>query len=169
MPQRDRNLVAMLRPHQERIAAVPGLKTLKSALRAAAAPSEAPTDSDPDTSEVPDVPDDWPLLPLTTGRTAVIVGGDPRPRSAERIKDAFKFDTVDWEHTDPRRIRALSERLRSGSVNFAILLRGYIGHSDQVTVLDACRGAGVPFVVVDAGYGVSQVRRAIERFRARGE
>ncbi|MEZ4238864.1 MAG: hypothetical protein R3F59_22470 [Myxococcota bacterium] len=71
---------------------------------------------------------------------------------------------MEWELKEPRRLKGLAERVRSRSVDFVIVLRAFIGHAEQETVLDACRAADVPFVIVDSGYGVNQVKLAIERF-----
>jgi hypothetical protein len=162
VPQRDPRLLRALRPHMQRLSEIPGLKTLKAALRATSEadnPSEASEDA-PATA----VPDEWPFFWLTEGKRAVIVGGDRRQHAADRIREAFRFANVEWEVKDARRLRALGERVRSKSVELVILLRGFIGHAEQETILDACRTSGIRFVVVDTGYGVNQVKLAIERF-----
>ncbi|MEZ4241996.1 MAG: hypothetical protein R3F59_38760 [Myxococcota bacterium] len=167
VPQRDPRLVAALLPHADRVTALPRFKTLKSALREAmgsGADDDVGDDDDDDSGPAPAVPDDWPFLALTEGKRAVIVGGDRRPRAAERIRGAFRFADVEWELKEPRRLKGLAERVRSRSVDFVIVLRAFIGHAEQETVLDACRAADVPFVIVDSGYGVNQVKLAIERF-----
>ncbi|MEQ1503984.1 MAG: hypothetical protein ABMB14_17210, partial [Myxococcota bacterium] len=165
VPQRDPRLVKTLLPHRDRVAALPGLKTLKAALKAAGGgptPEEDDTEDEPTAASL--VPLDWSYFPYTDGKHAVIVGGDRRPQAADRIRDAFRFAAVDWEVTDARRIRTTAERIRSGSVELVILLRGFIRHTEQETILDACRSGGVGYVVVDTGYGVNQVKLAIERF-----
>lgn len=162
--QTDARLVQMLAPHQDTIAALPGFKTLKAALKATSRPDDADALNDPG-PEI--VPDDWPLLSITQGKHAVILGGDRRPLAAERICTAFRFEDVAWETTDARRVSTLAERIRAKSIDLIILLRAYVGHAEQRVALEACRDAGVPYAVVDMGYGVSQVKRAIERYCAR--
>jgi hypothetical protein len=169
VPQRDPRLLRALRPHRERVYELPGLKTLKTALRTMSDGADPVEDSTGGGEVAPAVPDDWPFLGITRGKRAVIVGGDRRPQAADRIKDAFRFDSVEWEVKDARRLRGLGERVRSGSIDLVILLRAFIGHGEQELVLDACRAADVRWVMVDTGYGVSQVRRAIERFGAASE
>jgi hypothetical protein len=163
VPQRNQRLLRALLPQSERVFALPGLKTLKTALREAGEPDDDEEEAEREITVVPAL-DDWPFFTFTEGKQAVIVGGDRRPQAAERIRDAFRFEDVEWEVKDPRRLRALAERVRSRSVDLVILLRSFISHAEQETVLDACRAASVPFVVVDAGYGVNQVKLAIERF-----
>lgn len=163
VPQRDQRLVRCLLPHIARVSEVRGFKTLKSALKEAGAPDDD-VDDEVDDARGTVVPEDWPYFAFTVGKRAVIVGGDPRQSAADRIREAFRFATVGWEVKDARRLQGLSERVRGGSTDVVILLRAFIGHSEQGTILEACRSADVPFVVVDTGYGVNQVRRAIERF-----
>jgi len=160
--QRDPRLLRLLASHRERVAVVSGFKTLKDALK-----EQARTDPEPDDSgegRGSAVPAEWPWLSLTEGRSAVIVGGDRRPEAADRIREAFRMAAVDWEETDPRRVASVAGRVRARTIDLLILLRTYIRHADSDVLVDACKDAGVPFVVVDAGYGVSQVRLAIERY-----
>ncbi|MCB9689555.1 MAG: hypothetical protein H6735_31245 [Alphaproteobacteria bacterium] len=161
--QRDNRLVALLAPHRDRVAKVRGLKTLKSALKFAR--QDPVTEEVPaDTVETSPIPDDWPFLKLTEGMAAVIVGGDPRSEHADRIKDAFRFASVAWNEIDPRRVDALASRIRAGTHGMVVLLREFVSHSVADAVLGACKDADVPYVVVDTGYGVNQVRLAAERY-----
>lgn len=159
--QGDGRLLRLLGTHLDVVATLPGCKTLKAALRAASRPETALDDPGP--SE-PAVPSDWPLFELTSGKRAVVLGGDRRAEAAERIREEFRFVSVAWESTDPRRIQALAHRIRSKSSDLVILLRAFIGHPEQAAILEACRESGVRFVVVDSGYGVTQVKLAIERY-----
>ena len=160
LPQSDPRLIRVLAPHQERLRGAAGLKTLKTQLRDAG--RDAPDDTGEGGTEI--VPDDWPLHEVTSGRRAVVVGGDPRPHAAERIQEAFGFREVLWEENDTRRVLGLADRIRGGNVDLVIALRAFIGHSDSDTLRPACKEVGVPFCLVDTGYGVAQVRLAIERF-----
>ncbi|HHO51361.1 MAG TPA: hypothetical protein ENK18_10915 [Deltaproteobacteria bacterium] len=162
LPQRDPRLIALLAPHQELFQGAQGMKTLKAALREARRePSE-----DPDEDEGPDdpVPNDWPLLELTEDRHAVLLGGDPRPQAAERIGAAFRLGQVEWEPTDVRRVTALAERIRKGNVDLVVMFRRFLSHREQDLIRPACQETGVPICVVDTGYGVTQVKLAMERY-----
>ena len=108
------------------------------------------------------LPEGWPFFALTRGVNAVVVGGDPRP--TDRMRDAFEFASVTWDPIDPRRVDALAARIRALSVEFVVLLRDFVSHSVSDAVVSSCKEANVPYVVVDAGYGVGQVRLAIERY-----
>lgn len=159
--QSDPRLVALLRPHRAALKGSRGLKTLKTQLRRAAkAPRPAAH-----TPEDQLVSSDWSLRHKTQGKAAVIVGGDDRTHAADRIREAFGFSSVTWETGAPRRAAALAQRIRGGrSVGLVILLREFISHAFVEVLVPACRDAGVDVVVVDRGYGVTQVRLAMERF-----
>ncbi len=160
--QKDPRLVSILADHRERVSSLRGLKTLKSALKFAKAPSKSdPPESQPEPVSAA-MPDSWPFYALTRGVNAVVVGGDPRP--TERMREAFGFASVTWDPIDPRRVDALAARIRALSVEFVVLLRDFVSHSVADAVISSCKEANVPYVVCDAGYGVGQVRLAIERY-----
>lgn len=161
LPQRDPRLIALLAPHHELFQGASGLKTLKAALRDARR-DPAPEAEEESPEEV--VPDDWPLLELTEDRHAVLLGGDPRPQAAERIRVAFRLGQVEWEPTDVRRVTALAERIRKGNVDLVVMFRRFLSHREQDLIRPACQETDVPICVVDTGYGVTQVRLAMERY-----
>ncbi|MBX2797691.1 MAG: hypothetical protein KTR31_08490 [Myxococcales bacterium] len=163
LSQSDPRLVALLTPYQSMIRGARGLKTLKTALRDALK-AEDESEVEEDTSSA--VPTDWPMLHLTEGKRAVILGGDPRPLALERIKDAFQLAEAEWEETDVRRVTALASRIKKGNVDIVILLRRFISHREQDLIRPAANEAGVPICVVDTGYGVTQIKLAVERYCA---
>ncbi|MEO0604662.1 MAG: hypothetical protein AAF211_24725 [Myxococcota bacterium] len=159
--QSDPRLVSMLTPFQSSLQGARGLKTLKSALREALNAEEQDVDR---ADQADPLPEGWPLFQLTEGKHAVILGGDPRPAAIERIHGAFRLRNLEWEESDVRRVRALAERVRRGSIDLVIVLRRYISHREHDLVRPACQEANVPICVVDTGYGVTQIRLAMERY-----
>jgi len=163
--QSDPRLLTLLLPHTDAFKGAKGLKTLKTQLRQAQRPEEAALGDDRADDER--MPPTWPLYPRTRDKVAVIVGGDDRSHAADRIKTAFAFREVRWESGSPRRSAALADRVRAGrSVDMVILLRSFISHKSPDVLVPACKESGVDLVVVDHGYGVTQVRLAMERFLA---
>jgi hypothetical protein len=160
LTQSDPRLVALLTPHQSMLKGGGGLKTLKSQLREAERADDERQDSEDSASPVPA---DWAWHDRTRGKNAVILGGDPRPQAVKRIKDAFGFASVTWEELDPRRVSAVGQRVRRGSVDVVILLRSFLSHKVQDAIQPACKESQTPVCLVDTGYGVTQVQRAIER------
>ncbi|MEN0062535.1 MAG: hypothetical protein AAGA48_10330 [Myxococcota bacterium] len=161
--QSDPRLVSMLTPFQSSLQGARGLKTLKTALRDALNAEEQVVDQ---ADRADPIPDGWPMLQLTEGKHAVILGGDPRPSAIERIHGAFRLRNLEWEESDVRRVRALAERIRRGSIDLVIVLRRFISHREHDLVRPACQEADVPICVVDTGYGVTQIRLAMERYWA---
>lgn len=131
--------------------------------RAAQAELEAETHEDEPRERI--VPDDWGWRHHTDGRSAVIVGGAPRPERVARLHEEFGFASLEWIDNASgagKRLDSLLERMRHGSVDMVIMMRAFSSH----TLTDATFGLkdrACDLVLADT-YGVTQVRLAIERF-----
>ncbi len=131
--------------------------------RAAQAEIEAETHEDEPRERI--VPDDWGWRHHTDGRSAVIVGGAPRPERVARLHEEFGFSSLDWIDNASgagKRLDSLLERMRHGTVDMVIMMRAFSSH----TLTDATFGLkdrACDLVLADT-YGVTQVRLAIERF-----
>jgi len=110
-------------------------------------------------------PRGWPLLDMVRGRRAVLIGGDRREEARVRIQAAFELESLDWVSTDhSRHFQSVANRVASGGCDLVILLRRFIGHDVDRIIIPACRAAGVPWVSVERGYGVAQIRASMDRF-----
>ena len=128
-------------------------KAVRDAVRAAApivvvAPKDAP-------------PVDWPFWHLTRGKTAVIVGGDPRASNRDKIRDAFGFAKVEWPEHNARVLSQLKERANNGSIDLFIFIR-FGGHIVDDMLLKSVRKDITRWVRSERGYGVSEVRTSME-------
>ncbi len=158
----DPRLVDAMMPFSELLKKSARFKKLRRAIRVAEAPEE---DSDDDDSESP-LPDDWGWWSLVRGKRATMVGGDLREDARKRIQDTFGFSMLDWVTTDhSRQLKVLATAIEGGSIEFVILLRRFIGHDVDRIIIPACKAAGVPWVSVERGYGVTQIARTIERYQ----
>lgn len=159
----DSRLVRLMIPHQDKLRKLTRFKRLRKAIRDALSEDEAI-----EAEIVADqaaIPNDWPWIPVTRNHRAVIVGGDLREDARRRIQDTFGFSGVDWVTTDhSKNITNLATAIRGGTFDLVIILRRFIGHNVDRTVIPACRASDVPWVSVERGYGTSQLRIAIERF-----
>ena len=157
---RDPRLVARMEPHLDALAGTK-FKLLRRAIREANA--EEPETTDGGSA----LPADWPYWGITRGRRAVIVGGDPRERNRQQLQDYFELASLEWVPTEKRRnsLQSLRDRVRNGGVDLVILLRSFIGHDADDIVIAACKETGTDWALVDSGYGRTQVRLAIERYR----
>lgn len=157
----DLRLLKLLNNQSHALDDEPRLRAVRRALREQEV-SDGPDDR---TEEAPLIDDDWPWMHVTEGKHAVIAGGDGRPDATERVRQAFHFDAVTW-HTDPndRRLDSLARRIRSGNVGMLFYLARFSSHASQTVLRDACKDAGVPFVRIEHGYGVQQLKLAIENW-----
>ena len=107
----------------------------------------------------PPLPDDWPFWHLTRGKRAVMVGGDPRPKSRERIQRAFAFASLEWDEVNESAAERL--RKRAGTIDLFVFNR-FGRHSLDDILLDEVRADLSRWVRVEHGYGVVGLRHAME-------
>jgi len=107
---------------------------------------------------------DWPLLPVTRGKTALIVGGAPKEPNRDRLETYLRLATLDWPLVDgPRKVEAVAQRIGKGAYDLVIVIQALISHPEAERVLDAAKASRTRWAMVD-GYGVTAVRQGIERF-----
>ena len=96
-----------------------------------------------------------------------------KSRQGERdlIEEALAFKSLDWiSGYEVRSVQSLAERIANGKVEFVLLLGRFINHKITDVLLPACNASGVDWVMVRQGYGINQIRMAIERYLGdRGE
>lgn len=153
----DLRLLKLLNTRAPALEDEPRLRAVRRALR------DRSSENDDQTEEAPLIDPDWPWMHVTEGKSAVIAGGDARPEATERARAAFHFDEVTW-HADPndRRLDSLVQRIHGGNVGMLFFLARFSSHASQSALRDACKEAGVPFVRIEHGYGVQQLKLAIE-------
>ena len=158
----DQRLVALLMDQEAALQKKARFKRLRKAIRDARAEDEA---SDADLASGDAIAADWAFWPMVRGKRAAVVGGDLREDARRRIQETFGFQLLDWVTTDHfRNIQSLAAAVQGGGIDFVIVLRRFIGHDVDRVVLPACRTSGATWVSVDRGYGVNQIKLAIERF-----
>jgi len=157
----DPRLTRILVPHLEALAGDKGLKRLRKAVRSASAATPA---ADTDPPEAP-LPEDWALWPLVRGKVGVMVGGEPRDAARLRIESAFEFRRLTWESSyDIRGVQRLAERVRGGGIDVVLLLARFISHKTTDLLVPALKDANIHWAMVERGYGVTAVQRALERY-----
>ncbi len=114
--------------------------------------------------EIDELPEDWPLRERVAGMRAVIVGGNRRPEARAHIERAFQFEELDWHTGEMQQIPSLTRRIREGAIELVFILRNYIDHEASAAVEKACSDAEPRPIWVDSGYGLPQIRMALERF-----
>lgn len=160
----DPRLVRAVLGHTEQLKRHARFKKLRRAAREAE-DQDAASEAELSAPAAPVLPADWPFHSFVANKRAAIVGGDLREEARQRIQAAFGFASLDWVSTEHgRHIQALAAAVQGGTVDLVILLRRFIGHDVDRIVPPACRAAGVPWVSVERGYGVSQLRLGMERY-----
>jgi len=162
LPPDNAGLIRALKPHLSDLEGDGRLKSLRRAIRQALA-ADAEAEADLKSGGV--IPEDWPFLDKTRGKVAVMVGGDLREQSRAAIEAALGFESLAWESGyDVRSVQALAGRIERGGLGFVIFLRRFISHKMTDILLPACKSSGVPWVMVDQGYGLTRVKLGIERY-----
>lgn len=160
----DRRWVKLLEP---RLADLVADRTLAKVTRAVAS-ALAEDDSDDDSVRAIDA--NWHGFAYTTGRRAVIVGGDGRSERSAAMMAAFQFERLDWPDipkNGPNKANALIAQVRKGKYQIVICLQPFISHklTDQLFDVDV---PGTK-VVLAQGYGLVQVKLALERYFPRAK
>jgi hypothetical protein len=107
---------------------------------------------------------DWPLLPITRGKTALIVGGAAKEPNRDRLEVFLRLATLDWPDIDgPRKVEAVAQRIAKGAYDVVIVVQTQIGHPEAERIIAAAKSSRTRWAMVD-GYGVAAVRQGLERF-----
>lgn len=107
----------------------------------------------------------WEQWPCVRQKRGVLVGGDPREPNRARLQQVFELASLEWPELGPRRLAPLVERIHRGNLDLAIVLQPFVSHGEANAVIDAAKTAGVMWIMAQ-GYGVTQVKLALERFAA---
>ena len=157
----DPRLVTLVMDQGEILGRKARYKRLRKAVRDAL---EADMVSEQDL-RTPGPPESWPLWDQVRGRRAAIIGGDSREHARVRMEEAFQLTETTWITTDhSRHLQTLKDAIEGGRYDLVIVLRRFIGHDVDRVVLPAAKAHEVPWVIVDRGYGITQIQAAFERF-----
>jgi hypothetical protein len=163
----DPRLAARLAPWEALLHGPKRLGPVRKAIQESAASKVEDGEEDPDTSVVED---DWPGFAWTRDKVAILIGGDKRETTKDRLQRVFGFAEVEWDSGhQPRRNDAIARRIERGGVDMVVLLARFMSHKTWDALHPLCKRHGVPCVLVDKGYGIAQIRRAMEKTLSSGE
>ena len=158
----DPRLVRLLEPHLKLISGDKNLKRVRRAIRVRA-PLEGDLGSMDELLEPPR--EAWPFYARTRDKQAVLVGGETREQRRAAIQEALGFAELEWVNGyEVRTVQSLAERIENGAVGFVILLGRFINHKVTDLLLPACNASDTDWVMVRQGYGINQIKQAIERY-----
>ena len=99
-----------------------------------------------------------------------MIGGAAREEMRRTLEHVFEFDSLDWESHEgnrPALLDSLEQRVRNHGVDLVIVIKTLVGHNVTDRLRPACEQAEIPFVLVDKGYGPSQVADGLRRVLSR--
>jgi hypothetical protein len=119
------------------------------------------TRADADADAAEPLPPEWEWRHRTEGARVLVFGGDRLP-PIRRVKEAFSFSEVDHVTClNMRKVQSGAERVAGHDL--VLLQIRFLSHKASDLIVEACRSAGTPFVVLQNGISVAQVRAGLER------
>jgi hypothetical protein len=117
--------------------------------------------------ETPSLPEEVrDILERTRGKRALMIGGAAREDMRRTLEHVFEFDSLDWESHEgnrPALLESLEQRVRNHGVDLVIVIKTLVGHNVTDRLRPACEQSEIPFILVDKGYGPSQVAEGLKR------
>jgi len=157
----DQRLVKILLPHLELLTKERRLKATRKAIRDYQ--KELDQDCQSSDSNTSKVPVSWPHWSRVEGARVLVIGGEQREGAAERMSEAFRFSSLEWDSGwNTRRLNSMAQRVAAKSVDLVVCLTNFMSHKAWWAMVSACKTAGVSYVAVERGYGVNQIQAAME-------
>ena len=115
---------------------------------------ESASDPAPDPNVVPEELR-GPIVKLTRGKRALFVSNRADPNLRDRLKQIFEFEELDWSSGETKRRQALTNPIQSGTYDFVLGATGFLSHSIDGQISQACRKGNVPYIRVHRGRPVA--------------
>jgi|JRYL01.1.fsa_nt_gb hypothetical protein len=91
------------------------------------------------------------LRPLLRGARVLFVSNRSDPERDRRLAALLELAEVDGCVHDPGRVNAKADSVRAGNYNFVLAATGFLPHSTDKTLKDACRLSGTRYIRVNRG------------------
>lgn len=99
---------------------------------------------------------------ILRGRHVVIIGGIPRPRTQQKIREAFGLSELTWERTNEHEATQRFEPIvQAGDVALVLILIRWVGHGHADDIKVYCQSVRRLYVFVPRGYGINQLAHDI--------
>lgn len=108
------------------------------------------------------------VRPYTEGRKALLVSNRKDTLLAEQIRADLDFYEVDLALIDPRRLQSAEEAILGGAYDFVLEVNGFLSHSADGLVSEACHRANTRLIRVGKGRP-RNVLRVLARVLAPGD
>jgi hypothetical protein len=120
-----------------------------------------------DVEERVSIPEAWPHRVMLEGKSAVLIGGEPREVNRARLERTLGLRKLEWiSSKNPRRHDAIVDAVAAGGVDLVFIVKNLISHSILEKIVAACDEAHVGWALLD-GYGSAAFIRGVERYLAR--
>lgn len=101
------------------------------------------------------------VVPLLSGKTVVLIGGDCRPERKKALEEAFGLKELVWVETTPgQSVNSFAPYVARPEVTVVLLAIRWVSHS-HCNVQRFCDRYHKPLVWLPAGYGANQVAMQI--------
>jgi hypothetical protein len=110
------------------------------------------------------------LIAQTRGKDVLMIGGAVREEARRSLQRVFEFDELEWEPYEgarPAMLASLEERIRNRSIDYVLILKEFVAHTVSGRLRPLCEEHGVPCLMIEHGYGASQVAEALGGVLAR--
>ena len=99
---------------------------------------------------------------LLAGRVMLLVGGEAREHSRLRLERDLGLAELRWETVaHHQRFDSVDRAIARGDVDVVAVMTKLSSHRDGPAARAACERAGIPFVILPAGYGSDRVANDI--------
>lgn len=98
------------------------------------------------------------LRARTAGKRALLISNRKDDALAEQLRARLGFSEVDVAVSDPRRLSSASEAISGGAFSFVLAVSGFLGHSADGTIADACRRSDTLLVRIGKGRPLAAIR-----------
>ncbi len=154
------------------------LKKLKGVLRGGGSEfptreqvlNEAITESSDDIlpAEVPDPSQSMleEILPFTRDKNALVVSNRVDGHQDDSLRATFGFATLDHEVAEPRRLAAVTERIRSRKYHLVLSATGFQSHASDRQLKRAADQVGIPYVRADKARRLACIRALHRELRS---
>jgi hypothetical protein len=87
----------------------------------------------------------------TDSRRALLITNRPDTDLANALETRLGFSKVEVKLSNPRQVASTSESIANGHWDFVLMASGFLSHSVDGVIFDACRRAGVRAIRVNKG------------------
>jgi len=94
----------------------------------------------------------------TSGKRALLITNRNDEPLAESLRARLAFSEVGVAICDPRRVTSATQAIGNGSIDFALAVSGFLPHTADGAISDACKKSGTRLVRIGKGRPIGAIR-----------